>query len=44
MDRWQTPRVYSGAVKGDVVIQGDVIAQGNIYIGNQYFYSYISER
>ncbi|KAL8756639.1 MAG: hypothetical protein Q9199_002793 [Rusavskia elegans] len=32
MDRWQPQRVYSGAVRGEVVIQGDLSAQGDINI------------
>ncbi|KAI4261765.1 MAG: hypothetical protein L6R42_003040 [Xanthoria sp. 1 TBL-2021] len=32
MDRWHPQRVYSGAVRGEVVIQGDLSAQGDINI------------
>ncbi|KAL8866828.1 MAG: hypothetical protein Q9174_006057 [Haloplaca sp. 1 TL-2023] len=32
MDKWQPQRVYSGAVRGEVVVQGDLRAQGDINI------------
>lgn len=33
MDRKPRQRVYSGAVRGEVVIQGDLSAKGDINIG-----------